>query len=302
MSLLTFMQGLVHKLGKNEIAKSCDLALEELRKYTLPAAIEVNRLFAGLKPSSSEMKEFQSSMRRRVKGSGSNMLETVEERLKNAEQVLAGIAKRSETLYADEESTLALSYQKATYLRMVAAISFATDYARRWLNYLLVLEMSAASKDTGYVAQEIKPGELKYIQEHFDDFCVVLNALDKRFDSLSKEIDDLPGAAVTALTEKVFVNTLGASKIDPLGMNAFMDNARSNPFYLIGTMIAAWQVKKFNAAQQEYEMLMMRKLDLEQRQKGHPDPHREALIASMSERIQRLRMELEQLEEKYGLH
>lgn len=297
------MQGLVHKLGKNEIAKSCELALIQLDKYTVPALTEVNRMFSsGLKPSSSEMKEFQSSMRRLVKGSGANMLETVESRMKNAEHVLKGISKRSETLYGDQESTLAMSYQKATYLRIVAGITFATEYARRWLNYLLVVEIGESAKDTGYIARELAPGEIKYVQTHFEDFCIVLNALSKDFAEICKAVDELPDAAVTALTEKTFAATMGDAKIDPLSMNAFFDSARQNPFYLLGVMVAAWQVKSFNASQEEYEMLMMRKMDLEQRQKGNPDPHREALINSMAERIKRLRMDLDQLEEKYGIH
>lgn len=304
MSLVTFIQSLTHKLGKNEIAKSCELSLKALTTTTIPAYKSANQLFAVTKLASSEAQSFQSRLKRLTKGQGSNMFEIVLDALQNAETILRGIEKRSETLYADKEATIALSYQKATYLRLVAAIGFGTEYARRFLNHIYVLETAKLTPEFK-VEEHSTPAERAYIEDNFENFCIVLKSLDKRFTEIEKDIDGMPEAIVNDLSEQTLPHTLGVARTDPLGMNNFIlpgdVSVRWNPFYLIGTMMATFQVKQYNIAKEELDLLQLRLLNLQKQQAGKPDPKLELAIEKMAERIGTLRYEIEVMEERYGV-
>ena len=299
MSILTFIKGLTHKLGKNEIAKSCELSLEELRDNTLPAYESALDLFKTFKMSSPEAKNFQQDLTRSVKGAGNNMIEIIETAMRNAEGWLVGISKKSDTLFADQEATMALTYQKANYLRAVAAIGFAVEYARRFLNYLYVLE-TAKSEGSDEALSQQTPAQVEYINKHFQDFIVVVRFLQKKFDAAAAEVDAAPDAIVSSLTEQTLSGTIGASRLDPLGMNNL--TAHANPFYLIGVMVASYQVARYKSSKEELDLLQMRKLYLEKLQQKKPDAALAAQIEKLQERISNKQYELEKLEEKYGIH
>jgi hypothetical protein len=305
MSLLSFLKNLPHKITKNELAKSCELILDSLRETTLPAYRSAVDLFRVTKPKSAESNKLLDEIKRHVKGvqSGS-VFELIEHCLKNAETYLQAISKKSETLYGDAESTIALTYQKATYLRLVSSIGFAVEYSRRFLNYVYIQEMLAAdpSYDTSH---QLPPSEIEYINSFLSDFYVTLNALAKPYTNTEKDIDDMPDAVVTEMTEKTFGATQGTAKIDPLNFNQFIlpgdASVRWNPFYLVGTMIASFQVAEFNTAKEELDLLQLRKIQLEQAHKGKPDPSLVRQIEVLNDRIGTLRYRKEQLEEKYGI-
>lgn len=305
MSLLSFLKNLPHKITKNELAKSCELILDSLRETTLPAYQSAVDLFRVTKPKSAETNKLLGEIKRHVKGTQSgSVFELIERCLKNAETYLQAISKKSETLYGDAESTIALTYQKATYLRLVSSIGFAVEYSRRFLNYVYIQEMVAA--DPSYdISHQLPPSEIEYINGFLSDFYVTLNALAKPYTNTEKEIDDMPDAVVTEMTEKTFGATQGTAKIDPLNFNQFIlpgdASVRWNPFYLAGTMIASFQVAEFNTAKEELDLLQLRKIQLEQAHKGKPDPSLVRQIEVLNDRIGTLRYRKEQLEEKYGI-
>ena len=304
MSLITFIKGLTPRIGRNEIAKSCELTLNALRDTTIPAYKSAYDLFKVTKLASPEAKRYQSDLRRSVKGASADMFETVLECLQNAESFLQYIEKRSDTLFADAEASIALTYQKATYTRLVAAIGFGTEYARRFLNYIYLLETAQADSQFDLKTQ-LTPAETEYVEKYFNDFCIVLASLNRKLPELEKNISELPDAVVTEMTEKTFPATLGPSRVDPLGFNHFIVpidwTARANPFYLIGTVIASFQVKQYNIAKDELDLLQMRKLNLEKQRAGKPDANLERQIEHTADRIGTLRYEIERLEEKYGI-
>ncbi len=305
MSILTFIKGLTHKLGKNEIAKSCELTLDGLRDNTLPAYESALDLFKTFKLSTPEAKDYQQDLVRGVKGAGNSMFEIIYTAMQNAEGWLVGISKKSETLFGDQEATMALTYQKANYLRAVAAIGFGVEFARRFLNYIYVLETAKVEENTETLEQQTK-AQVDYIVKHFGDFVIVTRFLQKKFEDVAATIDDAPDAVVSSLTEQTFAHTLGAARLDPLGMNNFTlpydVSTRINPFYLIGTMVASFQVACYKAAKDELDLLQMRKLYLEKLAKGKPDAALQVQIEKLQERITNKQYEIEKLEEKYGIH
>lgn len=304
MSLVSFVQSLTHTLGKNEVAKSCELSLKALTTTTIPAYKSAEALFRVAKLASTDAQSYQNRVRRAVKANGTGMFEIILECLHNAESILRGIEKRSDTLFADKEATIAITYQKATYIRLVSAIGFGTEYARRFLNHVYILETAKISPDFK-LEEHSTPAERAYVEDNFENFCTVLRSLEKRYTEIEKDVDGMPEAIVNDLSEQTLPHTLGATRTDPLGMNNFIlpgdVSARWNPFYLIGTMIATFQVKQYNVAKEELDLLQMRMLNLQKKQEGKPDPKLEAQIEHMANRIGTLRYEIEVMEERYGI-
>jgi len=305
MSLISFFKSLPHKIGKNEVAKSCEIVLDSLREFTIPSfksAIEITDKKGFV---SAPAKTFQNELRKEIKGTGTNMFEAILDGMLSAETILNQLRDRSETLFAEQEATLALNYQKATYLRFISAIGFAVDYSRRMLNYIYVHE----SHHAGIIEDlndQLPKAEVKFVEEQFKNFCLVMRALSKNYAELEKEINDMPDAVVTELSEQTFPATLGVSKVDPLGFNNFIIpgdiSARWNPFYLIGTMYASFQVAQFKTGEAELELLKLRKLNLEKAYNKNPDPALQTQIEGVSARVNNLHYEMEKLEKRYGIN
>lgn len=307
MNILTFLSGLTGKLGvigKNEVAKTCELNLRMLRDNTIPAYVSAEEYFSKQKPKSSDVTAIVSLYKRGVRGGAPDFFEGVLEGMRSAESWLVGLEKKSETLFADQEATLALSYEKATYLRIAASIGFATEYARRLLNHIYILE-TIERDDSQRLEDYQTPAEINYLSAHQSDFFLVLTALLVKFSKVEEMLADMPDATVTELTEKTFPHTLGAKKVDPLGFNGFVMpydlSVKWNPFYLLGTCIASFQVSQFKAAEAELELLRLRKLNLERLNEKKPDAKLQAMIAKLEERVGTLRYEISKMEASYGI-
>ena len=301
-SILSFIKGLQHKFSKNEIAKSCELTLTSLREHTLPAFASAVQLEKSIRMSSPEARGLMADFRSAV-GAG-DFLATIEKALTNAQSLLMAIDKKSETLFGDQEASMALTYQKATYLQVLAAINFANDYSRKLLNYLYIAETAKADPEVQLTSQ-LSRAEIEFVESYFNTFCGCVRFMLNDFSNLEKGLDDMPEAVVTELTEQTLPVTMGASKIDPAGLRGLslpIDiNVRWTPFYLIGTMIASFQVACYNASREELDLLQMRKLNLEKIHAKKPDARLQKEIDHLAERVTRLNYEIQKAQEKYGV-
>jgi hypothetical protein len=304
MNLLSFIHDIHGRFGKNEVAKSCELTLVQLNKYTLPAYQAAGDLFKATKLGHPENIHYEREIKKLVKGGSYNMFDSIVSSLQNAGNILTNIESKADEIFAQHESNLALSYKKATYLRLVAALTFGVEYARRFLNYVYVHEQNHL--DSAYVPKEhLTPAEMKYITDNFLNFCTVLSCLNYKYEEINKKIMDLPDAQVTELTEQTYPATIGAVRIDPLNFNNFIlpgdISARANPFYLIGTVIASFQVAQYTTAENELELLQMRRLNLEKLRDKSPSPALERELEKLEERVDNLRYERDRLAVRYGV-
>lgn len=304
MSLNKFIKSLTHKLGKNEIAKSCEAILEPLRESTLPA-IKAALEFTNENPlRSTEAKGFQTDIRRLVRGSGTDLFKTVLECMHNADTYLVKMRDESDTMFNEHEATIAMSYQKATFLRLISAIGFAVDYSRRLTNYIYLFETVKLDPTTD-VKTQLPNAEKEFVEDNFSNFCIVLSALSKRYEQISTDIMGMPDALVTELTEATLPATLGTAKTDPFGFNNFVIpgdiSARFNPFYLIGTLVASFQVAQYKTAKEQLELLQLRKLNLEKMYAKKPDAALQKQIENFSERVNDHLFEIAKMEKHYGI-
>lgn len=303
MNIFTYIKSLAHKFNKTEIQKSCETTIDSLRNHTIPAYAGAMDLFKSSKFKSKEALDFATTLKRMVKGSSNSLLETIHDCLIESTVLLKVISKKSDHLFNDQESTLALTFQKATYLRLVTAIGFTNDFSRKFLNYLYVLETANVDKEFS-IKESITPAEIKYVEDNFLNFCTCVNILTNKTSAIEQKVDDLPDALVTETSEKTLEAVLGNSKVDPLGFRNFAlpvnISVRWNPFYMVANLVADYQIAAYKCAKEEFNLLQLRKLNLERLNEKKPDAKLQQEIEHMSNRISGLNFEITQMESKYA--
>lgn len=305
-SLNHFVKSLSNRFGRNDVQKSCELATDGLRQHTIPAYDTATEFFKDFRIRSPEGKAVESTVRKYVKVNGStNAIGAVRDALNDAVKILDSVSKKADTLYADHETSAALTFQKATYLRLVGSITFVNEYARKLLNYIYIAEMAAVDKaDTLGVHKELSPADIKYIEDNMVNFAVCLRVLQRPFEEVERVVDTMPDAIVSDSAEEVMRSNLGEKTIDPLALNAMVFPVRVsvkwNPFYLVGMLMADFQNACYKASREEVSLLQLRLLNLQKAYDKKPDANLQYQIEKMQERVNTLNYDISRWEKKYA--
>ena len=301
MQLSTLLSSLSALFKRDELSRSCQAVSKKIDKYVIPEIHNLERVFGAYKPKSDAYKELSGICR---KSTGeSDVLRAVDKAMRNALVLLDRVEEGAGKLFSEEEVTEAMSFKKATYLQLVATITFTADYSLKMLNWILANEL-ITSGDASEIKELFSQSEIDYIKNQAVVFFNLIDTLTTNAASLEKAIDSLPEVVVNQNSEAALHNSLG-TKADPLMLNRLVlpvkVSVKWNPFYLIGTMVADWQVRAYKATEEEVKLLQMRRLRLDQLRAGKQDPRLEAEIEHLAARIQQLNYELDQAREAYGV-
>ena len=303
-SLLDFIRSIGSMIGKNEVSKSCELQLRNLEKVTVPAYRHAVETFASFELKNKDNQELQKLLRKDCRNNRETMFVLIYDALMNAEKLLRDIEKKADVLFAEKEMTSAMSFRKATYLRLVASIGFFEDYSRRILNEVLVRESYGETNPER--AGGLNQAEIDFLETYRLAYCSITALLYLNESKGFSAIDDMPEAVVTEMSQQVMVHTAGGHKIDPLGMNNFIlpdASVRHNPFYLVGTLIAHYQAAQYRTAEQELALLQLRLINLENKKKGGSGANAalDKQIEVCQSRVNGLRFDLAEMDKSYGL-
>lgn len=306
MQLFSYLKGLFHRITKGQIKASCDAVIESLQKHTLPAYVTASDLFKSRKLSSKEVQEFVKEFTKTVgmsRGSHS-MVESIKVVLENTVTLMTQISHKSDTIFSDTESTLGMTFQKAMYLRLISAATFADDYARKFLDYVYLCETAHLDPSGSPLRNAMTPAQREWVEANFTNFCLVLAVLSNDSKDVFKEIDELPDAIVSEQSETTLAASIGLKRIDPFGMHGLglpiTVKTSWNPFHLLGMFIADFRAAQYKCAKEELDLLQMRQLNLEKLIAKQPDARLQQQIEYLAERVAKLQYELHETEKKYG--
>ena len=217
--------------------------------------------------------------------------------LQNSLKVLDYVVQKGKVIYSDNEASAGLTFQKATILRVVAVSDFVNKYSLDLLNYIYVYETkdTAGGKDT----EGISKAEEDMVISQFNDFCIAIRVLKVNMESLEKSLSELPDATVSEMTEKTFISTMGAKKIDPLNLRGF--SVRKNPFFMFGMLEAEKQEKKYKAKKEMLELIQLRLMNLQKIRDKKQDASLDKEIEYYQARVTSLNHEIEKMNKEYGL-
>lgn len=299
-NLSTFLNAIGAIFRRDELSRSCQATSKKIQKEVLSELHHVERVFGAHKPKSDAFKNLSSSCSR-ITGN-SNLLSAVDKGMRNALVMLDMVEREAEEIFSEEEATVGMSFKKATYLRLTASIEFSADYALKMLNWLVANEI--ASKESTDIKEQFTPADIEYIEGNAVNFFKVIEVLLKNTSIIEKAIKSLPDVPVSnnseaALSNKLLDTSDGraiANLVLPINISV-----KWNPFYLIGTMIADFQVRSYKATEEQIKLLQMRRMRLEQMNAGQDNPRLQAEIDHVSSRVQQYNYELLQAKEKYGV-
>lgn len=294
MKILNYIRAIANMFSKDTLRDDIRNTINELNQSTIPAYNTTMTILKTWTFKSPEMKQQIAAWNGLTDFKGNNIIVSIHTGLVAAEDNLRFIEKYVETNFGEDIIAAGLTFPKAQVLQFVDACSFASKYARKFLNYVIVCETAQFPDAAIIVGEEITKAELAWLLDNFQNFILALNAAGTNPNQLPKLIADMPDVVVSEDSEQVSRAIGGDKKTDPLKMGLIP--IVLNPLYHYGMAKAEWQAKRHKAAQEELKLLQLRKLALEKLSNGKPDLGLKRQIDYMAGRIQNLNYEIAKLE------
>lgn len=297
MSLLDYARSLLPSFTKNEITESVSLTSHALETTTIPAVLAAESYFSENPLSSKDALNLVAIFSKRVPAQpGASIVSTISQILQNSLSVLAWVGKESKNVYSNQETNVAITYTKATLLRLIEAAEFAGEYALKFVNQLYILETEQIDPLVK-LKNQLAPAEVQWLEAHYLDFLLALSVLGRPVKDIEKAIKELPDADITEMTETMFPQTIGQKAMDPFALRNM--SAAINPFYLFGMMRAEKQAALYKAKKAELELLQLRHLNLVKLKEKTPDASLQKQIDYMADRVSRLNYDVDKMKKEW---
>jgi hypothetical protein len=312
MKIIDFFKSLLPNFAKQTVLEDIRTTKLIMTTVTMPAYQEGMRVFGGRKFSNESLQKDWEVYRRNVKGaSGANTIVAVEKSFKDVLSTLDLLETLVEKDYNEDIEGSGVTYYKAAVLQMIESVSFAVDFATKYLNYVYVVESASLFDDNGVHRDEnggitvvdeinasIVPAEVRFLHDRFIDFCTVMDTLSKPTTKIKENFEEIPDITITPSGDRAIQSTMGTARLDPF-RHGFVPLAM-NPIYHIRMQVADWQHYRYERAKSDKEMLQLRKLKLERDLAGKPDAAIERQIEYTQKRIDDLSTQIRKVEEQYA--
>lgn len=304
MKALNFLKSLLPNFAKQTVLEDIRTTRLVITVVTQPAYHDALRVFGNRKFANSSLVSDWDIFRRNVKGAGgANTIVAIEKSLKEMLAKLDLIENLVEKDYNDDIEGAGVTYYKAAVLQMLESISFAADFANKYLNYVYVVEAAEISDEEDADVRDalnaaIVPADVRFLHDRFLDFCTVMDVLAKPTDKVKNDFEQIPDATITDAGDRAMSTTMGASKIDPF-RHGIVPIAM-NPIYHIRMKVADYQHYRYEKAKAEKEALELRRLRLERKLGGKEDAALERQIEYTQKRIDDLADQIRKTEQQYA--
>lgn len=307
MKVLDYIKSLLPNFSKQNVLEDIRITRLVIATVAIPTYEKAMPIFANRRMVNPGLQSHWETFRRNVKGAqGNNVLAVIDKSFKNMLSTLDMMEKLIEKSYDDEIAGRGLTYYKAAVLQMIESITFAGDYALRYLNYVLVLEASELKKDADEagvdiddLSEVIDPADIRYITDRFIDFCTVMATLIKPAEKVREEIETVPDIIVDEKTDAIMSSTQGQAKVDPFKHGLIP--LSFNIIYHVRMRFAEWQHARYEAAKVEKDALELRILRMKKLlDSGSAPAGLEQQIQYTEKRLAELKLDLKKVEEQYA--
>lgn len=299
-----FIQSLLPNFSRMTALDDCRLTKLEITTVTQPAYENAMRIFGNRKFLYPELAQDFEIYKRQVRPQAApNTVVAIERSFKTMLSTLDMIERLIEKNYTDDIAGAGLTYQKASTLQMLESIAFASKYARRYLNYIMVAETSFIEDDQGMAATTdigaaILPADVRWLKDNFISFCSVMLTLSRPTQAIEADLARVPDVTITEQNAKTLAASTGEARLDPFAHGIVP--LAMNPIYHTRLVVAEWQVDRLNTAKEEKKLLELRKLRMERAMAGKKDASLEKQIEYVQGRIENLDAHIRQKEKQYA--
>jgi hypothetical protein len=295
MKIKDLLSHLLPTFGKDTLLEDIRVtrgSLEQLEELYGDAADELK----GWKFKSSEVKSMVSTFKSMV-GGGDNPIVNIAKGLKTVLKNLDTCETLAASILNGQVAAKGMTYKQAILVQYCDAVFLVEKYARKWLNFVLVME-SAEYKENGLpIDESIPKPELEWLKKTFVDFCVAYKAASEQPEKVTKDLESVPEIDVDSSDAKALAHTRGPGLTDPFKLGFIATKA--NPIYFVRMVIAEWQVKRYKESREELSALQLRLLYLKRLEEGRADAATEQRIRYLESRIQTLSADLADMEKDY---
>jgi len=299
MSLKSFLSSLVPHFERNRIIEDIDSLATDLESNLLPSYDAAVKLFAGKKFASNAGRHLEAMFHLRYpQERNKTHVAFVADTLLNLTETLKMIERLVPEIFARDVTKDSLTYKKAAVLQLLSVIRFYQDYAGRHLLRLLTNEDAALKNQDEDV--NLLPIDKKFFDENLETFLQAGHVVGLKAEQIAERLGQMQDLQIVVDKINTIQATLGAEQVDPLKLG-FMGPSATNGFiYKIRAGIANYQVSCHQRNKELAKALQLRLFALKDAQAGKNDPRTQQAIEYNESRLQRIRTDIAEFEERYG--
>ena len=184
----------------------------------------------------------------------------------------------------------AMTYDKATLIRLIELFDFSINYSLKLMHYLLNVQ-SASFKDSDEKIH-LTAGEIKNIVTNLSNWTSVLSIV-LPIKNLEDVINKIPSIEISR--DWVSGTVSDAGEKDPLKLGFV--GVSYNPFYYAQRWAAEWSVEKNRADKERKRVMELRLYHLKNQYNESPDPAMEMRINKMEVELSKIEYSIKQFED-----
>lgn len=299
MNVEKFFEGLFPNVERKRVVEDLEQLREEIDKTLLPklkesATLLGNRRFASTYAVSFENRFVHALPEYRQRG----FFVGAQSLMANVKANLATIEKLVPEWFGKDITRESVTYPKAALLQYVQVASFAVDYTLRSLYRVVAAESYMAQNKGQDVDSNLTPAEKKWFAENETSYFAAIATLNVHSSDFSKALAKIPELNIVPENADLIRQTVAGSDLDPFRFGLIAP-ASWNPFYQLRLVRAEVQVKRFSQKKEERRALEYRLLQWKEAQAGKNDPKLAQEIEYSEGRLQRLNLEIAELQDRY---
>lgn len=296
MDLVQFASSLLPRFTRDRALEDARVTATELKTVSIAAYKEAELGLKKVDFKSSQVKEFEKTYKRIVKGGGS-MIESIRSILEDTAEVVSEVEKRLEKEFEKDITSAGISAKRAGVLQVLETCTFISGFSYTFLNHFYIYETALLNKDSqDYIRDNLSPVQIDYVNMKFHEFCGALAVIDKNGKNFNRLMDTIPDVDISGNNASALVATVGAQKLDPMGLST-VSAGILNPIYHIRLMVAEWQADRYKVAVETKKSLELRLLNLQMQSQGQFDAGMEKEINYIQGRINKLSKKINDMEE-----
>ena len=310
MALWTLIKNLPGRIAINDTIKEVSNTRNSIITDLIPNITAVNKAIPNPASEFAKGLEKRFSIFNKKAFKGKNAFEIIEIAANNMVEYLTFIYKHPHT-FSEVETTQGITLDRATHLKLINIAKYLSIKLPSIINYMVSCELVKSSEEarkknkhsTVYTIKDLydAPKLLTKVSESIENSIPGISIFANNLADIEAAITHLPkGVILNEITE----NTLGhAHNLDPLGLNGFIPfdiPFNLNPFYYIGAIKVKWDNYVYEATKDEYQLVSLKLIELQQIQSYGGDAATEKQIAYYQEKVKRLEISIRDYEEAHS--
>lgn len=287
MDIISFLKNLLPRFGKDRLVEDARITESEIETTVLPAYADAEKSLMRHKFKSKQIVDLYEVLQRNIKIKSSDnivsvVLDAMEKVLKNHKMLQSKI----EDGFEDHVIIEGITVVRLTMIRLLEFNSFLSRFSLKLLNYVYILETAEVSGEENYVGKQLSPGEIKWIEDNFLNFVLILKICSKMEGNFQETLESIPDINLSENPDAI-VSAIGENRLDPFGTKMLVGFSGS-PIYHIGLLVAEYQANRYKEKKELKTVLELRLLNLSRTLDKKPDASIEKQIQYVQGRIDRI--------------